>query len=85
MFRSKQALILSTPGGAVGTMMTLFCGYYSDRKNERMIPIIFAVVPTIIGSGKYTFVNRPRRCIRLIHRSVDWLQRNQPEGRAPLR
>lgn len=50
-YTSKQALILSTPGGAVHTMMTLFCGYYSDRKNERMIPIVFAIVPTILGSG----------------------------------
>ncbi|KAJ8487342.1 hypothetical protein ONZ45_g14372 [Pleurotus djamor] len=50
-YTSKQALILSTPGGLVHTGMTLFCGIWSDRKNERMIPIVFAVVPTIIGAG----------------------------------
>lgn len=29
---SKQTLILSTPGGVVAAFMTLFCGWYSDRK-----------------------------------------------------
>ncbi|KAJ6516013.1 MFS general substrate transporter [Mycena sanguinolenta] len=50
-YTSKQALILSTPGGAVAAATTLFCGWYSDKKNERMIPIVFALVPTIIGSA----------------------------------
>ncbi|KAI0321877.1 major facilitator superfamily domain-containing protein [Amylostereum chailletii] len=49
-YTSKQTLILSTPGGAVGAAMTLFCGWYSDKKNERMVPIVFAVIPTIIGA-----------------------------------
>ncbi|KAF8517835.1 MFS general substrate transporter [Gautieria morchelliformis] len=50
-YTSKQTLILSTPGGLVAALMTLFCGYWSDKKNERMIPIIFALVPTIVGSA----------------------------------
>jgi len=50
--------------------MTLFCGWYSDRKvrvrslvfksvmmardnkNERMIPIVIANLPTILGTGQ---------------------------------
>ncbi|KAJ7226188.1 MFS general substrate transporter [Mycena rebaudengoi] len=50
-YRSKQGLILSTPGGAVHALATLFCGWYSDRKGERMIPILFALVPTIVGAA----------------------------------
>ncbi|KAF8809386.1 MFS general substrate transporter [Phlegmacium glaucopus] len=50
-YTSKQTLIISTPGGVVASAMTLFCGYYSDKKNERMLPIVFALVPTIVGSA----------------------------------
>ncbi|VDB97560.1 unnamed protein product [Peniophora sp. CBMAI 1063] len=31
-YSTKQALILSTPSGAVAALTTLVCGYYSDRK-----------------------------------------------------
>ncbi|GJJ08032.1 hypothetical protein Clacol_002239 [Clathrus columnatus] len=48
-YTSRQTLILATPGGVAGSVTTLLCGYYSDKKNERMMPIVFAVVPTIIG------------------------------------
>lgn len=50
-YSTKQALILSTPGGLVVSLMTLFCGWYSDRKMSRMVPIVFAVIPTIIGAA----------------------------------
>ncbi|TFK55776.1 MFS general substrate transporter [Heliocybe sulcata] len=50
-YTSKQTLILSTPGGAVASAMTLFCGWYSDKKGERMLPIVFAIVPTIVGAA----------------------------------
>ncbi|KAF8591440.1 MFS general substrate transporter [Ramaria rubella] len=50
-YTSKQTLILSTPGGAVAAITTLLCGYFSDKKNERMIPIVFALVPTIVGAA----------------------------------
>ncbi|PFH48425.1 hypothetical protein AMATHDRAFT_149931 [Amanita thiersii Skay4041] len=49
-YTSRQTLILSTPGGAVAAVTTLICGWYSDKKNERMVPIVFALVPTIVGS-----------------------------------
>ncbi|KAF9269215.1 MFS general substrate transporter [Marasmius fiardii PR-910] len=48
-YTTKQTLILSTPSGAVASAMVLFCGWYSDRKNERMVPIVFALIPTIVG------------------------------------
>ncbi|KAF8913831.1 MFS general substrate transporter [Gymnopilus junonius] len=56
-YTSKQTLILSTPGGAVAALMTLACGWYSDKKGERMLPIIFALVPTIVGSAMLIGLN----------------------------
>ncbi|KAF8211189.1 MFS general substrate transporter [Mycena galopus ATCC 62051] len=50
-YTSKQALILSTPGGAVAALSTLLCGWYSDKKSERMLPIVFALIPTIVGAA----------------------------------
>ncbi|KXN86780.1 hypothetical protein AN958_09661 [Leucoagaricus sp. SymC.cos] len=50
-YTTKQTLILSTPGGAVAAAMTLFCGWYSDKKNERMVPIVFALLPTILSAA----------------------------------
>ncbi|KAH7879716.1 MFS general substrate transporter [Lentinula edodes] len=56
-YTSRQTLILSTPAGAVASLMTLFCGWYSDRKNERMIPIIIALIPTIVGAAMLIGLN----------------------------
>ncbi|OSC99140.1 MFS general substrate transporter [Trametes coccinea BRFM310] len=56
-YTSKQTLILSTPGGVVAALTTLSCGWYSDKKNERMIPIIFALIPTIVGSAMLIGLN----------------------------
>ncbi|KAJ3575970.1 hypothetical protein NP233_g750 [Leucocoprinus birnbaumii] len=50
-YTTKQTLILSTPGGIVAAAMTLFCGWFSDRKNERMTPIIIALLPTILSAA----------------------------------
>ncbi|KAJ7129764.1 MFS general substrate transporter [Mycena epipterygia] len=50
-YTSKQTLILSTPGGVVAAITTLACGWYSDKKGERMLPIVFALVPTIVGTA----------------------------------
>lgn len=56
-YTSKQTLILSTPGGAVAAATTLLCGWYSDKKGERMLPIIFAIVPTIVGAAMLIGLN----------------------------
>ncbi|KAJ6599140.1 MFS general substrate transporter [Mycena vulgaris] len=56
-YTSKQTLILSTPGGAVAAITTLACGWYSDKKGERMLPIIFALLPTIVGSAMLIGLN----------------------------
>ncbi|KAJ8502441.1 hypothetical protein ONZ45_g11757 [Pleurotus djamor] len=50
-YTSRQALILGIPGGVVHGCMVLFCGWYSDKKNERTMPIVFALVPAILGSA----------------------------------
>ncbi|KAG9317546.1 MFS general substrate transporter [Chiua virens] len=50
-YTTKQTLILSTPAGAIGSVMVLFCGWYSDKKGERMTPIVIALVPTIVGAA----------------------------------
>ncbi|KAG1770049.1 MFS general substrate transporter [Suillus occidentalis] len=50
-YTSKQTLIIATPAGIIGSAMVIFCGWYSDKKGERMIPIVFALIPTIVGSG----------------------------------
>jgi len=56
-YTSKQTLILSTPGGLVAAGTTLACGWYSDKKGERMLPIVFALVPTIVGSAMLIGLN----------------------------
>jgi len=50
-YTSKQTLILSTPAGVIAALTTLFCGWYSDKKGERQLPVIVALVPTILGSA----------------------------------
>ncbi|KAF9055155.1 MFS general substrate transporter [Hymenopellis radicata] len=56
-YTSRQTLILSTPGGAVAAGMTLLCGWFSDKKGERMLPLIFALVPTIVGAAMMIGLN----------------------------
>ncbi|KAJ7228739.1 MFS general substrate transporter [Mycena pura] len=48
---THQTLILSTPAGAVAAITTLFCGWYSDKKGERQLPVVVALVPTILGTA----------------------------------
>ncbi|KAF9068372.1 MFS general substrate transporter [Rhodocollybia butyracea] len=56
-YTSRQTLILSTPAGAFACASTLLCGWYSDRKNERMVPIVFALIPTIVGAAMLVALN----------------------------
>ncbi|THH17967.1 hypothetical protein EW146_g2938 [Bondarzewia mesenterica] len=56
-YTSKQTLILGTPGGAIGAATTLLCAWYSDKKNERMTPIVFALIPTIVGAAMLIGLN----------------------------
>ncbi|KAL6299108.1 MFS general substrate transporter [Sparassis latifolia] len=60
-YTSKQTLILSTPAGAVAAFTTLFCGWYSDKRNERMVPIVFALLPTIVGAAMLTGLNHSKK------------------------
>ncbi|KZT61147.1 MFS general substrate transporter [Calocera cornea HHB12733] len=50
-YTGQQALILSTPGGLVGAVTTVLCGYFSDVRGDRMLPIVGAVIPTIVGAA----------------------------------
>ncbi|GJE97737.1 MFS general substrate transporter [Phanerochaete sordida] len=50
-YTSQQALILSSPIGAVGIISALLGGWYSDKTSDRMLPIVYARIPTIIGAG----------------------------------
>ncbi|EIW61736.1 MFS general substrate transporter [Trametes versicolor FP-101664 SS1] len=56
-YTSRQTLILSTPGGAIASIATLLCGWYSDKKNERIMPIIICLVPTMVGSAMLIGLN----------------------------
>ncbi|KAF8509171.1 MFS general substrate transporter [Hysterangium stoloniferum] len=60
-YTSRQTLIISTPGGFVYSCITIFCGYYSDKKNERMLPVVFAVTPTIVGAAILIGLNGSER------------------------
>lgn len=48
-YTSRQTLILATPAGIVHVISVVICGYYSDKKGERMLPVIYATVPTLLG------------------------------------
>ncbi|KAH7920805.1 MFS general substrate transporter [Leucogyrophana mollusca] len=48
-YTSKQTLILATPSGVVEVFSVLICGWYSDKKGERMLPVIWATLPTLVG------------------------------------
>ncbi|TCD71290.1 hypothetical protein EIP91_011061 [Steccherinum ochraceum] len=56
-YTSKQTLILSTPSGAIASLTVILCGWYSDRKNERMLPIVFCLIPTIVGAAMLVGLN----------------------------
>ncbi|KAI0771462.1 MFS general substrate transporter [Trametes elegans] len=50
-YSTRQTLILSTPGGAIGILSAIVCGWYSDRAGERMLPIVWSLIPTLAGAG----------------------------------
>ncbi|KAG0709518.1 MFS general substrate transporter [Suillus ampliporus] len=51
-YTSRQTLILATPTGIMQLISVVICGYYSDKKGERMLPVIYATLPTLLGVGK---------------------------------
>ncbi|OBZ71804.1 Allantoate permease [Grifola frondosa] len=56
-YTTKQTLILSIPGGIIGILSSLICGWYSDKKNERMSPIAYSIIPTIVGAAMLVGLN----------------------------
>ncbi|THH00394.1 hypothetical protein EW026_g2109 [Hermanssonia centrifuga] len=59
-YTTKQTLILSAPGGVIGILSALICGWYSDRANERMMPIVFSLIPTIVGAALLVSLEGPQ-------------------------
>ncbi|KZT13006.1 MFS general substrate transporter [Laetiporus sulphureus 93-53] len=56
-YTTKQTLILSTPGGLIAVITTVLVGWWSDRSGERMLPIVFTLVPTIVGAAMLVALN----------------------------
>lgn len=56
-YTSQQTLILGTPGGAIFACMILFCGWYSDKTRDRMVPIVICLIPTIVGAAMLIGLN----------------------------
>ncbi|KAL9618711.1 MAG: hypothetical protein Q9160_006590 [Pyrenula sp. 1 TL-2023] len=50
-YSSQEALILNTPGGAVGVVVVLLSGYLSDKWNDRSLVMLICLLPTIAGAG----------------------------------
>jgi MFS transporter, ACS family, allantoate permease len=50
-YTSQQALILLTPGGLIGGLCVLLCGWLSDKWNDRSLVMLICIIPTIVGAG----------------------------------
>ena len=50
-YSSRQALILSAPRGAIGTICVLGVGYLSDKWRDRSSVMLLCILPTILGAG----------------------------------
>ncbi|EPT03575.1 hypothetical protein FOMPIDRAFT_1115193 [Fomitopsis schrenkii] len=56
-YTTKQTLILTAPSGVIGFFTTILVGWWSDRTNERMLPIVFVLIPTIVGAALLVAMN----------------------------
>ncbi|KII94789.1 hypothetical protein PLICRDRAFT_192065 [Plicaturopsis crispa FD-325 SS-3] len=56
-YTEKQTLILSTPGSLFGIISVLGCGWYSDKMNDRMTPIVLSLIPTLVGAAMLVGLN----------------------------
>ncbi|KUJ13590.1 MFS transporter [Mollisia scopiformis] len=50
-YSSRQALLMSAPGGAVGVICVLSVGYLSDKWHDRSSVMLICILPTILGAG----------------------------------
>jgi nitrate/nitrite transporter NarK len=50
-YSSREALILSAPGGAIGAVCVLGVGYLSDKWRDRSSVMLICILPTILGAG----------------------------------
>ncbi|CZR67970.1 related to allantoate permease [Phialocephala subalpina] len=50
-YSSREALLMSAPGGAVGVICVLGVGYLSDKWRDRSSVMLICILPTILGAG----------------------------------
>jgi ACS family allantoate permease-like MFS transporter len=50
-YSSREALILSAPGGAIGVICVLGVGYLSDKWHDRSSVMLICILPTILGAA----------------------------------
>ena len=50
-YTSREALLMSAPGGAIGVICVLGVGYLSDKWRDRTSVMLIAILPTILGAG----------------------------------
>ncbi|PQE08812.1 major facilitator superfamily transporter protein [Rutstroemia sp. NJR-2017a WRK4] len=50
-YTSREALVLSAPGGAIGVIWVLATGYLSDKWNDRSLVMLICIIPTILGAA----------------------------------
>lgn len=50
-YSSREALLMSAPGGAVGVVCVLGVGYLSDKWRDRSSVMLICILPTILGAG----------------------------------
>ncbi|CCM01709.1 uncharacterized protein FIBRA_03774 [Fibroporia radiculosa] len=56
-YTTKQTLILATPAGLIGIITTPLVGWWSDKKGERMLPIVYILIPTLVGAAMLVGLN----------------------------
>lgn len=50
-YSTRETLLIGMPKGALETIVTIIASMYSDRFSERIMPIMVALIPTIVGAA----------------------------------
>lgn len=50
-YTSRQTLLIGIPQGVLGILFTVLCAWLSDRYSERILPVLVAIIPTVVGSA----------------------------------
>lgn len=66
-YSSRDSLILGIPKGVIASVTTLYIGWLSDRKGERSLPILIALLPAVLGGALLVgFSSEPEAHKRLL-------------------